>query len=66
MRLILHSRRDAKCVSTMAQLLDAVGKGYARLLINETTPRGVSAPWLQTSPDWTMMGMLVNRERTES
>ncbi|SCO50007.1 uncharacterized protein FFMR_09987 [Fusarium fujikuroi] len=46
MRLILHSRPDAKCVPILAYLLEAVRKGYSRLLINETTPRDVGAPWL--------------------
>ncbi|PCD33485.1 hypothetical protein AU210_009710 [Fusarium oxysporum f. sp. radicis-cucumerinum] len=66
MRLILHDWPDAECAAILSHLRDAMVKGYSRLLINETVLRDVGAPWQQTSLDWTMMGMLVNRERTES
>ncbi|KAF4943785.1 hypothetical protein FGADI_13161 [Fusarium gaditjirri] len=66
MRLILHDWPDAECTAILSHLRDAMAKGYSRLLINETVLRDVGAPWQQTSLDWTMMGMLVNRERTES
>lgn len=38
--------------------------GYSKLLINENVMEDLAAPWQQTSLDWTMMAMLVNRERT--
>ncbi|KAK2128743.1 S-adenosyl-L-methionine-dependent methyltransferase [Fusarium oxysporum II5] len=66
MRLILHDWPDAECAAILSHLRDAMAKGYSRLLINETVLRDVGAPWQQTSLDWTMMGMLVNRERSES
>ncbi|KAF4448913.1 Sterigmatocystin 8-O-methyltransferase [Fusarium austroafricanum] len=66
MRLILHDWPDAECATILSHLRDAMVKDYSRLLINETVLRDVGAPWQQTSLDWTMMGMLVNRERTES
>ncbi|KAI7761160.1 hypothetical protein ACKAV7_008784 [Fusarium commune] len=66
MHLILHNWPDAEGAAILPHLRDAIGKGYSRLLINETVLRDVGAPWQQTSLDWTMMGMLVNRERTES
>ncbi|RMJ06856.1 hypothetical protein CDV36_013536 [Fusarium kuroshium] len=66
MRLILHDWPDAECAVILSHLRDAMTKGYSRLLINEAVLRDVGAPWQQTSLDWTMMGMLVNRERTES
>ncbi|WZH48681.1 S-adenosyl-L-methionine-dependent methyltransferase [Fusarium acuminatum] len=66
MRLILHDWPDAKCATILSHLRDAMVKDRSRLLINETVLRDVGAPWQQTSLDWTMMGMLVNRERTES
>lgn len=40
--------------------------GYSKLLINENVLEDVGAPWQQTSLDWTMMAMLVNRERTRA
>ncbi|KAF4990452.1 hypothetical protein FDECE_14393 [Fusarium decemcellulare] len=66
MRLILHDWPDSECATILSHLRDAMTKGYSRLLINEAVLRDVGAPWQQTSLDWTMMGMLVNRERTES
>jgi hypothetical protein len=66
MRLILHDWPDAECATILSHLRDAMDKDRSRLLINETVLRDVGAPWQQTSLDWTMMGMLVNRERTES
>ncbi|KAI5464462.1 S-adenosyl-L-methionine-dependent methyltransferase [Mariannaea sp. PMI_226] len=66
MRLILHDWPDAECAAILSHLRDAMVKGHSRILINETVLRDVGAPWQQTSLDWTMMGMLVNRERTES
>ena len=66
MRLILHDWPDAKCSVILSHLKDAMTKGYSRLIINETVLRDTNAPWQQTSLDWTMMGMLVSRERTES
>ncbi|KAF4953351.1 hypothetical protein FSARC_12402 [Fusarium sarcochroum] len=66
MRLILHDWPDAECATILSHLRDAMVKDHSRLLINETVLRDVGAPWQQTSLDWTMMGMLVNRERTES
>ncbi|KAM0235596.1 hypothetical protein ACHAP5_009682 [Fusarium lateritium] len=66
MRLILHDWPDAECATILSHLRDAMIKDHSRLLINETVLRDVGAPWQQTSLDWTMMGMLVNRERTES
>jgi hypothetical protein len=41
-------------------------KGHSKVIINEAVLNDVGAPWQQTSLDWTMMGMLVSRERTES
>lgn len=66
MRLILHDWPDVKCASILANIRDAMVKGYSRLIINETVLRDTQAPWQQTSLDWTMMGMLASRERTES
>lgn len=66
MRLILHDWPDAECATILSHLRDAMVKDRSRLLINETALRDVGAPWQQTSLDWTMMGMSVNRERTES
>ncbi|KAI8627846.1 S-adenosyl-L-methionine-dependent methyltransferase [Xylariaceae sp. FL1651] len=66
MRLILHDWPDAKCAIILSHLRNAMVKGYSKLLINEAVLRDTGAPWQQTSLDWTMMGMLVSRERTES
>ena len=40
--------------------------GYSKILINEVVMPDVGAPWQHTGLDWTMMALLVNRERTES
>jgi len=40
--------------------------GYSKILINESVVPDVGAPWQITNLDWTMMAMLINRERTES
>ncbi|KAI0162094.1 S-adenosyl-L-methionine-dependent methyltransferase [Xylariaceae sp. FL1272] len=66
MRLIMHDWPDAKCAVILSHLRDAMVKGHSKLLINEAVLRDIGAPWQQTSLDWTMMGMLVSRERTES
>ena len=66
MRLILHDWPDDRCAAILRHLGDAMVPGRSRLLINEAVLRDVGAPWQQTSLDWTMMAMLVSRERTES
>ncbi|KAF7554243.1 hypothetical protein G7Z17_g3064 [Cylindrodendrum hubeiense] len=66
MRLVLHDWPDAKCAVILSHLRDAMAKGHSKLLINEAVLQDTGAPWQQTSLDWTMMGMLVSRERTES
>lgn len=66
MRLILHDWPDAKCKEILSHLQNAMVPGQSRLLINEAVLRDTGAPWQQTSLDWTMMAMLVSRERTES
>ncbi|KAH7015700.1 S-adenosyl-L-methionine-dependent methyltransferase [Ilyonectria destructans] len=66
MRLILHDWPDAKCAVILSHLREAMVPGYSKLLINEAVLSDTGAPWQQTSLDWTMMGMLVSRERTES
>ncbi|KAF2828188.1 S-adenosyl-L-methionine-dependent methyltransferase [Ophiobolus disseminans] len=66
MHLVLHDWDDASCRKILTNLHDAMKPGYSKLLINENVLKDVGAPWQQTSLDWTMMAMLVNRERTES
>lgn len=66
MRLVLHDWPDAKCAVILSHLREAMVPGYSKLLINEAVLSDTGAPWQQTSLDWTMMGMLVSRERTES
>lgn len=66
MRLVLHDWPDSKCAVILSHLKDAMKAGISRLIINEAVLRDMGAPWQQTSLDWTMMGMLVSRERTES
>ncbi|CAG9994534.1 unnamed protein product [Clonostachys byssicola] len=66
MRLILHDWPDSQCQTILDNLRDAMVKGHSKVIINEAVLNDVGAPWQQTSLDWTMMGMLVSRERTES
>lgn len=66
MRLILHDWPDAECTKILSHIKNAMKKGYSKLIINETVLRDVGAPWQQTSLDWTMMSMLVSKERTEN
>lgn len=66
MRLILHDWPDNKSASILANLRQAMKKGYSKLLINETVLRDTGAPWQQTSLDMTMLSMLISRERTET
>ncbi|KAB5578040.1 S-adenosyl-L-methionine-dependent methyltransferase [Coniochaeta sp. 2T2.1] len=66
MRLILHDWPHDKCETILKHLRKAMRKGCSRILINEAGLQDVGAPWQQTSLDWTMMAMLVSRERTES
>jgi hypothetical protein len=66
LHLVLHDWDDASCRSILSHIRDAMKPGYSKLLINENVLEDVGAPWQQTSLDWTMMAMLVNRERTKS
>lgn len=66
MRLILHDWPDAECTKILSHIKNAMKKSYSKLIINETVLRDVGVPWQQTSLDWTMMSMLVSKERTES
>lgn len=66
MRLNLHDWPDNKSTIILGHLHDAMKKGHSKILINEAVLLDTGAPWQQTSLDWTMMGMLVSRERTES
>lgn len=66
LHFILHDWTDNDCRVILGHLKDAMKPGYSRLLINETVMLDEGAPWQHTSLDWTMMAMLVSRERTES
>jgi hypothetical protein len=66
LHLVLHDWDDASCRTILGHIRDAMKPGYSKLLINENVLEDVGAPWQQTSLDWTMMAMLVNRERTKS
>lgn len=66
LRLVLHDWPDEQCKTILSNIRDVMTPGYSRLLINENVLSDVGTPWQQTSLDWTMMAMLVNRERTES
>ncbi|KAF2093148.1 S-adenosyl-L-methionine-dependent methyltransferase [Rhizodiscina lignyota] len=65
LRLVLHDWPDSQCNAILSHLRDAMTPGYSKILINENVLFDEGAPWQQTSLDWTMMGMLVARERTE-
>lgn len=66
LHLVLHDWDDASCRKILGHIRDAMKPGHSKLLINENVLKDTGAPWQQTSLDWTMMAMLVNRERTES
>lgn len=66
LHLVLHDWDDASCCTILSHIRDTMKPGYSKLLINENVLEDVGAPWQQTSLDWTMMAMLVNRERTKS
>ncbi|KAF3043112.1 hypothetical protein E8E11_008681 [Didymella keratinophila] len=66
LHLVLHDWDDENCRKILGNVRDAMESGYSKLLINENVMEDVGAPWQQTSLDWTMMAMLVNRERTKS
>lgn len=66
LHLVLHDWDDEPCRKILGHVRDAMKPGYSKLLINENVLEDVGAPWQQTSLDWTMMAMLVNRERTKS
>ncbi|CAN9170527.1 unnamed protein product [Alternaria alternata] len=64
LHLVLHDWDDDSCRKILGHVRDAMKPGYSKLLINENVMEDFAAPWQQTSLDWTMMAMLVNRERT--
>jgi hypothetical protein len=66
LHLVLHDWDDNNCRQILGHIRDAMKPGYSKLLINENVIEDVGAPWQQTSLDWTMVAMLVNRERTKS
>ena len=66
LRQVLHDWPDDKSKIILSHLRDAMTPGHSKLLLNEVVLSDVGAPWQQTSLDWTMMAMLVSRERTES
>lgn len=66
LHLVLHDWDDDSSRKILGHVRDAMKPGYSKLLINENVLEDVGAPWQQTSLDWTMMAMLVNRERTRS
>lgn len=66
LHLVLHDWDDEHSRKILGHIRDAMKPGYSKLLINENVLEDVGAPWQQTSLDWTMMAMLVNRERTKS
>ncbi|KAJ4355342.1 hypothetical protein N0V95_003017 [Ascochyta clinopodiicola] len=66
LHLVLHDWDDASCRTILGHIRDAMKPGHSKLLVNENVLEDVGAPWQQTSLDWTMMAMLVNRERTKS
>lgn len=66
LRLVLHDWPDKECQTILSNVRDIMTPGYSKLLLNENVLSDVDTPWQQTSLDWTMMAMLVNRERTET
>ncbi|CAN9449732.1 unnamed protein product [Alternaria alternata] len=64
LHLVLHDWDDDSCRKILGHVRDAMKPGYSKLLINENVMEDFAASWQQTSLDWTMMAMLVNRERT--
>lgn len=66
LHLVLHDWPDSQAKIILSHIRAAMKPGYSKLLINENVLYDVGAPWQQTSLDWTMMAMLVNRERTET
>lgn len=66
LHLVLHDWSDERSTIILGHLRDAMKKRYSKILLNENVVPDVGANWQKTSLDWTMMGMLATRERTES
>ena len=66
MHSVLHGFTDEGCQTILQQLVNAMEKGYSRILINEHVVPDIGASWRVTSLDWIMMAQVASFERTEA
>jgi hypothetical protein len=64
MHSVLHDWPDDKCELILANVKNAMERGYSRLLINENVIPGVQAHWEATALDMMMLALLASKERT--
>lgn len=62
---VLHDWDDTSCLTILRNIVDAMEKGYSRLLINELVVPDQRASWSITSMDWLMLALGAVKERTE-
>lgn len=62
---MLHDWSDEKCQQILTQLVQAMRKGYSKILINENVVPDKNAPWLMTGLDLLVMTLGAASERTE-
>lgn len=62
---ILYDWPDSDCIVIWLHLKSVMDKD-SKVIISEMVLQETGAPWWLTPMDWTMMGMLVSKEHTES
>jgi hypothetical protein len=64
MHSVLHDWPDDTCMSILANVKNAMERGYSKLLINENVVPDVEAHWETTALDMMMLALLASKERT--
>jgi hypothetical protein len=64
MHSVLHDWPDDVCERILANVKNAMERGYSKLLINENVIPDVQAHWEATALDMMMMALFASKERT--
>ena len=64
MHSVLHDWPDDVCERILANVKNAMERGYSKLLINENVIPDVQAHWEATALDMMMLALFASKERT--
>jgi hypothetical protein len=63
---VLHDWPDDICQKILARIIDAMKRGYSKLLIHESVVPPTNASWETTARDIIMLTLFCSQERNEA